>query len=513
MVSLRNLNGTTLSQSGVSDQPDRKRLRASRLSCGLSRSVIDNLEDQPLWIVEKKRLAEQVRRFRARFIDSAGAVLGEVVPAQLLGQWVREEAGRFRDRIYGPLITLALFIEQVLSADPSCADAVARGLSARVALGQAPCSLNSGPYCKGRVRLPLGLVERVAREVGERLTSRQPQAWRWRGREVKLVDGTTVSMPDTRENQKEFPQHREQRSGLGFPLARVVAIVSLSCGAVLEWAIGPCEGRETGETALLWPLAQRLRRGDVVVADRCYAGYFMIAWLMRLGVDVVIRQHSRRRTDFRRGQQLGRRDHLVSWARPPRPEWMDAATYQSMPETLRMREARVGGWLLVSSLTNAKDVSKQELLELYRSRWQVELDLRAIKSVMQMDVLRCKSPPMVRKEIAAHVLAYNLVRSVMARAAALAGLLPRQLSFKGALQLLRAFEQNLRHSPCARLRIRHAHVLAGIAQMKIPDRPWRVEPREVKRRPKPFKRLTEPRAVARARLLQRQERYVATFLR
>jgi hypothetical protein len=130
-----------------------------------------------------------------------------------------------------------------------------------------------------------------------------------------------------------------------------------------------------------------------------------------------------------------------------------------------------------------------------------------------MDLLRCKSPAMVRKEIAAHLLAYNLVRSVMARAAALTGLLPRQLSFKGALQVLRAFEQNLRHSPRARLAIRHAHVLAGIAQMKIPHRPWRVEPREVKRRPKPFKRMAEPRPVLRARLLQRQECYVAAFLR
>ena len=454
-----------------------------------------------------------MQRFRARFVDAVGTVLGEVIPAKLLEQWISEEAGRFRDRIFSPFVTLALFIEQVLSADQSCADAVARALSARVALGQAACSLNSGPYCKARTRLPLSLIERVAREVGARLTDQQPPVWRWRGREVKLVDGTTVSMPDTRENQSEFPQHREQRSGLGFPLARVVAIVSLSCGAVLDWASGPCEGRESGETALLWALAERLRSGDVVVADRCYAGYFMIAWLMRLGVDLVIRQHARRRTDFRRGQPLGTRDHLVSWTRPQRPQWMDEATYQSMPETLTMREARVGGWILVSSLTNAKDVSKQELLELYRSRWQVELDLRAIKSVMQMDLLRCKSPAMVRKEIAAHLLAYNLVRSVMARAACLAGLLPRQLSFKGALQVLRAFEQNLRHSPLARLPIRHAHVLAGIAQMKIPHRPWRVEPREVKRRPKPFKRLAEPRAVVRARLLQQQEGYVATFLR
>lgn len=273
------------------------------------------------------------------------------------------------------------------------------------------------------------------------MCAQQPGAWRWRGREVKLVDATTVSMPDTRANQARFPQIHEQGAGLGFPLARMVAIVSLSCGTVLEWAIGPCEGKQTGETQLLWQLAQKLSRGDVVIADRCYSGYFMIAWLMQQGVDVVMRQHARRHTDFRRGVRLGARDHRVSWVRPQRPVWMEEATYQSMPETLNMREVRVGGWTLVSSLTDAKQVDRQELLALYHSRWQVELDLCAIKAVMQMDILRCKSPPMVQKEIAAHVLAYNLVRSVMAKAAYLAGLLPRQLSFKGALQLLRALSK------------------------------------------------------------------------
>lgn len=452
-------------------------------------------------------------RWRARFVQSVGTVLGDVIPSRLLMAWVSEEAGHYRARIYAPLTTLVLFIEQVLGADHSCQDAVARGVSARVALGQAPCSLNTGPYCKARVRLPLGLLERLGREVGERLIAGQPRAWLWRGREVKLVDGTTLSMPDTKPNQARFPQNHEQKAGLGFPLARLVAMVSLSCGAVLEWAIGPCEGKETGETALLWELAQKLRCGDVVVADRCYAGYFMIAWLMQLGVDVVIRQHQRRHTDFRRGIRLGVRDHVVSWTRPQRPAWMDEATYAAMPETLTMREVRVGGWTLVSSLIDARQVSKQELLALYRSRWQVELDLRSIKSVMQMDVLRCKSPPMVEKEIAAHLLAYNLVRSVMAKAAYLAGVLPRQLSFKGALQLLRAFEQNLRHSPRSRIALRHAHLLAGVAQMKLPYRPWRVEPRAIKRRPTQHKLLTEPRNIVRARLLQEQQRNIAAFLR
>lgn len=380
-------------------------------------------------------------------------------------------------------------------------------------LGQAPCSLNTGPYCKARSRLALGLIERLGREAGERLCAQQPRAWRWRGRQVKLVDGTTVSMPDTAANQASFSQSRTQQPGLGFPLARLVAIVSLSCGAVLEWALGPCEGKQTGETALLWGLAQRLRRGDVVIADRYYAGYFLIALLVALGVDVVIRQHQCQHTDFRRGQRLGARDHVVSWARPQRPAWMDAATYAAMPETLMVREVRAGGWTLVTTLTDAQAVSKQELFELYRARWQVELDLRSIKAVMQMDILRCKSPQMVCKEIAVHVLAYNLVRAVMAQAAYLGRVLPRQLSFKGALQLLNAFEQNLRHCPRGRLALRHAHLLAGIAQLKLPHRPGRVEPRAVKRRPKPRQLLTKPRHILRARLIEHQQQHIAALLR
>jgi DDE family transposase len=461
---------------------------------------------------KKRHLGEQVRRFRARFVQSVGTVLGDVMPAGSLMRWVTEEAGGYRERVYSPLTTLVLFIEQVLGADHSCQDAVARGVSTRVALGQAPCSLNTGPYCRARGRLAVGLIERLGREVGARVCERQPACWRWRGREVKLVDGATVSMPDTAANQARFPQSREQKPGLGFPLARLVAIVSLSCGAVLEWASGPCEGKETGETALLWGLARRLRAGDVVVADRYYAGYFMIALLMLLGVDVVMRQHQRRHTDFRRGERLGVRDHVVSWVRPQRPAWMDEATYEAMPQTLRLREARAGGWTLVSTLTHVREVSKHELLELYRMRWQVELDLRSIKAVMQMDILRCKSPAMVVKEIAVHLAAYNLVRAVMARAAYLGHALPRQLSFKGALQMLNAFEENLRHCPRGRLAIRHAHVLAGIAQLRLSYRPGRVEPRAVKRRPKVQRLLTQPRHILRERLLKLQERQIAACL-
>ncbi len=307
---------------------------------------------------KKAGLADQVRRFRARFVQSAGAALGKVLTAQVLKNTVLEETGSWRERLYGPLTTLVLFIEQALGADHSCQDAVARGLSTRVAMGQAPCSLNTGPYCKARARLALGLIEHLGREVAARLCAAQPAPWLWHGRAVKLVDGTTVSMPDTESNQLAFPQSQEQKPGLGFPLARLLGIVSLSCGAVLEWASGPCEGKNSGETALLWRLMDKLAAGDVVVADRYFAGYFAIARLRQLGVDVLIRQHQRRHTDFRRGQRLGKRDHVVSWSRPQRPSWMDAATYALMPESIVMREVRLADLTLVTTLLDDKEVEK-----------------------------------------------------------------------------------------------------------------------------------------------------------
>lgn len=456
-------------------------------------------------------LGEQVRRFRARFVQGASGALSQLLPQAELETCVRHYAGSYRNRIYAPLVTLGLFVDQVMSADHSCQDAVARGVSAQVAAGQVPGSLSTGPYCKARQRLVPELLVRLSQALGRRLCEAQPTLWRWRGREVKLIDGTTVSMPDTRTNQTQYPQGSQQKAGLGFPIARIVGIISLGCGAIVEWAMGPCEGKKSGENSMLWTMGAALNPGDIVLADRYYAGYFTLARLLGLGVDVVTRQHQLRHTDFRRGQRLGKHDHVVTWIRPQRPAWMDETTYNAMPETLTLRETRVGGWILVSSLCDARTVSKQDLLQLYGWRWQIELDFRAIKTVMQMDVLRCKTPAMILKEIAAHLFAYNLVRSVMAQSACIACVLPRQLSFKAALQQLRAFEQSLRHGCHTSIQRAQDCILWAIGRMKLPHRPGRIEPRAVKRRPKNQPILTQPRSVLRARLEKRQKRHIAGF--
>lgn len=475
--------------------------------------MLGKLEDQPQWIIGKKRLLEQVKRLRARFAQSVGEGLNSVLSVQSVRQAVEAHAGRWRERLYSPLTTLELFTEQVLSPDRSCQDAVARGLSLRVALGKSGCSLNTGPYCKARTRLKLALIEHLSRHLAGQLGAKQPEHWRWRGRELKLADGTTVSMPDTATNQRCYPQNREQLPGLGFPLARVVGIVSLSSGAVLDWAMGPCEGAESGETALLWKMAPGLKAGDVLIADRYFSGYFLLARLKQLGVDVIVQANRSRHVDFRCGKRLGARDHLVHWERPKCPAWMDAATYEQMPLSLPVREVRAAGLTLVTTLIDPKEIGKDELHDLYIQRWNVELDLRSIKSAMGMDVLRCKSPQMVAKEVAVHLLAYNLVRALMARAAQSVGVLPRQLSFKGALHLINAFQEALRRAPRARLSIMQAHLLGAIASLKLPHRPGRVEPRAIKRRSKEYPRLTRPRHIARARLLRLRLRRERACLR
>lgn len=448
----------------------------------------------------------QVRQFLGRFAQTGTQALGSLFDPVQLESLIRQHSTHQRERIYPPMVTLSLFLEQVLGADHSCQDAVARGLSSRVAQDLPASSLNTGPYCKARQRLSSALLVELCKTLGQRICQTQPHPWHWRGREVKLIDGTTVSMPDTALNQASYPQSTLQKAGLGFPVMRIVGIISLGCGAVLDWVQGACSGKLSGETAMLRQLDAALHPGDIVLMDRYYTGYFTVARLLAQGVDFVSRQHQLRHTDFAQGQRLGKGDHVALWSRPVRPKWMTPEEYEATPLNLQVRETRVGEWTVISSLKDAKAVSRQDLNELYCWRWHVELDLRAIKAVMQMDVLRCKTPAMVIKEVAAHLLAYNLVRSVMAQAAYRVGCLPRQLSFKGALQQLRAFEEQLRHGAYTRTTWLCEVLIAGVGQLKLQHRPGRVEPRAIKRRSKNLAFLTQPRGVLKAELQALRER-------
>jgi len=419
--------------------------------------------------------------------------------------------GNRPNNVFTPAITLWTFLTQVLSGSKSCVAAVTRTIVLRVVLGLTPCSAFTGAYCKARRKLPEPFLQGLTYTVGEAIEDRAPEHWRWHGRRVLLVDGFTSTMTDTPENQRAYPQPKSQKPGLGFPMIRAVVLLAFATACLVGAAFGPQKGKQTSETALFRQLLDRLRRGDVVVADRYYCSYWMIALLVQRGVDVAFRLHQSRRYDFHRGRRLGSEDHLVEWTKPRRPGWMDAELYASLPDTLTVREIRFQvhqpGYrskeiVVATMLCDAQQHSKEELADLYHQRWHAELDIRAIKQTLKMDHLSCKTPDMVRRELWVHLLGYNLVRKVMAEAALLKGLCPRQLSFAGALQTLEGFRWLL-HICSGGLRLQVVLVLLlSVATHQVGNRPGRTEPRAVKRRPKPYPKLMKPRAEAREELLR-----------
>jgi hypothetical protein len=398
-----------------------------------------------------------------------------------------------RERLYPPTVTLAMFMRQVLEADGSCQKAVNGWAAQRAADGLSACSVRTGGYCRARQRLPLEMVSALTRQTGQLLSQEAPSSWLWRGRAVKLVDGTGLSMPDTEENQAAYPQPSSQAAGVGFPLARLVMVICLATGAALDMAIGPHQGKGSGELGLVRGLLDGLKPGDVMLADALYCNYFLIADLMARGVDVLFEQHGSRITDFRRGRSLGARDHIVCWPKPKaRPEWMTPEQYANAPDVITLREVKVAHRVLVTTLLDHRRVSKAELSALYARRWGVELDLRNLKTTTGMDVLSCQTPQMNNKQLWVHLLAYNVIRLLMAQAACDANVDPRSLSFKHTVQLWTEWTARGLCSTDGRRRL-----FASIAQSKVGHRPGRIEPRMRKRRPKPYPWLKVPRDLAR----------------
>jgi putative transposase len=461
-----------------------------------------------------RTLPRRFRLIRASFLQHDGLPFAQVLPEDAIAQAFADAQADFaqdEDDVYTPALTLWAFLSQVLCQGPlrSCRQAVARVIVLLVSLGKDPCSDNTGAYCRARAKLPAAVLERLTTDAADGCEQRLPTAWLWKGRHVHLVDGTTVSMPDTPDNQAAYPQPDSQATGVGFPIARLVVLLSLATAMVKGMASGPYAGKETGETALPRELLARLGPGDILLADRYYCSYFMIALLLELHIDFVARLDQRRGVDFRRGQRLGAGDHVVTWTRPARPDWMDEATYARLPAAIRVREVQVHvdqpgfrteSLVVVTTLTDATQYAKDDVAELYHQRWLVELDIRAIKVTMGMDVLRCHSAAMVRREIWTCLLAYNLIRQTMLEAALQSGRSPRQLSFTAALQKIAAAWAILSVCDDALLAKLVEVQLSDIANNLVGNRPDRVEPRAVKRRPKPQKLLTESRAAARAKL-------------
>ena len=452
------------------------------------------------------RVRQQVQFLRRQFAQDSRLPFSEVLTEDLVTKTLEALSIIWVDRIYSPLVTLWVFLSQVLSADHSCRGAVSRLIAHRLGHGQTPCSPKTGAYCQARERLPEQFFSTLACSVGRELDDKAEHHWRWKGRRVYLFDGTTVDLPDTPENQNAYPQVYNQKPGLGFPIARFGAIISLACGAILNLGVCRYAGKGQGEVSLLRQLWHILRRGDILLTDRLQANWANIVFLRERGLELVSRLNKAHRTaDFRRGIRLGHQDHIVRWNKPTSIRSLDWQTYRRLPEFIMIRETKIRvvqrgfrtrSIVIVTTLLDHLKTTKEDLATLYRARWNNELDLRTIKSTMQMHQLRCKTPELVRKEIWTHALAYNLIRTLMAQAASTHGILPRTISFKGTMQALEAFQPAIEQGvgpDSARRLLLYEELLATIASHRVADRPDRIEPRAKKKRRDHYAWLTIPR--------------------
>lgn len=439
---------------------------------------------------------------RARFARNEGLPFADILTESSIRDVLNEHGVQFRDRVFSPVTTIWSFLSQVLSEDHSCRDAVSRIIAHRAANGITVCSPNTASYCSARSRICTKVLSTLATRTAQELQASIADQWKWNGRSVFIVDGSSISMPDTPENQAVYPQPPNQKPGLGFPLARITVLLSLATGACHDLAIAPYKGKGTGETSLFRQMYDTLKPGDVVLADALFDDYFLTWELCMRGIDIVARaQYERVRSRIAESRPD---DDIIVWERPNKPHGMTGEKYQSYPKTFTMRQVTVDArdknnrakqFKVVTTMLD-QSIDGKQIGDLYERRWDGEVDIRSIKSTMQMDILRCKTPEMVHKEIWTHLLAYNLLRTVMAVAANDNDIEPRKVSFKGAKQALTAFAPKIEAArPEERAPLIDA-MLTTIAYHRVGDRPGRWEPRARKRRPKPATRLTQPRHIA-----------------
>jgi len=450
----------------------------------------------------------------ASFLSQPGLPFAGLLSAERIERIFARHGNLFgAGAIYSTAVMVWSFLGQVLrdGKEAACQAAVARVVSYQEQRGGAVPTSDTGDYCRARNKLSEAALRDVSREIAAEIEEQAADAWLWKSRHAKLVDGFTFTMPDTPENQTEYPQQKSQKKGVGLPIARAVAILSLATACVTDMTIGPYSGKETGETALLRQLLGSFIPGDVAVMDRYYCSFMMIALSLGRNVDVCARMHQKRHVDFRRGRRLGKYDHIIVWIRPQRPKWMDQATYDTIPERMELREIRYHivqpGYrtqtiTIATTLTDAEVYSAEDIAELYGFRWNSELDIRSIKQSLNLAHVRSKSPEMVRKELWTTMLGYNLIRTTAAAAAVLHEKQPRQISFTSTCQYVLASWMLFSCDLIAADRVQNycRRMLSQIAECEVANRPGRLEPRVLKRRRHGYKLMQEPRSVLRAKL-------------
>lgn len=450
---------------------------------------------------EQQKLAEKLAQLQQKSFKQVGEIFERFVPKSLLEP---EKGGVMsRQRLFSKENTFWAFFSQILDADGGCKEVI-RKLQAYASLqGIVFPSSSTASYCTARKNLNLQTLTEIFEHTAKQ-QDRSRGTGRLKKRRVVVVDGTGVSMPDTAENQEIWPQSASQKPGCGFPTARICACFSLESGTLLSYAIA---NKKSHELQLFRQQWQTLQPGDIFLGDKAFCSYFDIAQLKEQGIDSVVTLA--RRAPVREGgsiKRLAPDDLLITW---PRPKYNPKLSYSqeewnSLPQELTLRQIkvsisypgfRVRHFHIVTTLLDAVQYPSSELADLYFQRWDVELFFRDIKTTMGMDVLRCLSPEMVRKEILMYFIAYNCIRQLMTEAAREADIAVRTVSFKGSLQALRNWQPHLNPSRIGKVeRYRLlCDLYEAITDTPLRQRPGRSEPRCRKRRPKNYELLTAPR--------------------
>jgi Transposase DDE domain len=449
----------------------------------------------------------RVQILKDKFSQSLGLPFKELLPESVIKLTISELKIKYKKRLFDPFVTLWAFLSQVLDTDKTCHNAVSK-IIAHLAESEVEVpSTDTSAYCQARARLPEKLLEKLFNYSAQKLEEKVTQEYLWCGRNILVIDGSTVSMPDTVENQKEYPQPSTQKDGCGFPIAKIGVIFSLVTGAAVALCI---DVLNTHDIKLARRLYGFLKPNDVLLGDRAFCAYADMVTITKLGCDAIFRKHQSRTTTMRKGKIVGDCDKLVTWYKPKGcPKGLNKDQFDALPSSITVREIyyyilipgfRTQQVSLITTLLDKSSYSTLAIVGLYGQRWDVELDLRHLKTTLGMDILRCKTPSMIRKEIYVFLLAYNLLRSLMWSAGTIYSTPPNRLSLQGTRHhLINFIPKLLAASAQKRLQI-YRTLLKVIAHKGVPERPGRSEPRVRKRRPKIYPLMTKPRNELRKQL-------------
>jgi hypothetical protein len=455
----------------------------------------------PHWRARLAAFGLRAPSLRALPLPHIEKLFAPILPAGLLAQ--APSGVNSRERLYSLRGTFWGFLWQMLHPGTSCREVV-RQMQALFCGADLSTTVDEGTsaYCQARQRLPLEVLQRARAAAAEHAEKLLPQDQTlWRGWRLKVTDGSTLSLADTPANQRAYPQLQSQQPGCGFPLLKIVGVFSLASGALLGYAKG---NKHSAELPLLFRLRSLFQKGDLLLADRGFCSYVVMALLEMLGVACLFRLHHARPNDLREGIRLGKKDRLVVWRKPQqKPRYLPKALWRRVPEELTVRVLRVKLEIpgfrtqtvtLATTLSDAEAYPAEELAGLYLRRWRIELWWRPLKTSMGMEVLRCKTPAMLHKELEMYLMGYNLIRCLMAEAAALHGQPLEQLSFKGSVDAVRQYSPLIAQARSVKKQRRLVKDLLRVLALDlVPQRPGRQEPRVVKRRPKPYPLLNKPR--------------------